>query len=38
MIKRIKISSEEAGPKLNIKKARVMITGEQENVVIGGKQ
>jgi hypothetical protein len=34
LIKRVKISSENAGLKLNIKKTRVMSTGEQANILI----
>jgi hypothetical protein len=34
LIKRVKISSEKAGLKLNIKKTRVMSTGEQGNILV----
>jgi hypothetical protein len=38
LIKRVKISSEKVGLKLNIKKTRVMSTGEQANILVEGKE
>jgi hypothetical protein len=38
LIKRVKISSEKAGLKLNIKKTRVMSIGEQGNILVDGEE
>jgi hypothetical protein len=38
LIKRVKISSQKAGLKLNIKKTRVMSVGEQVNIIVDGKE
>jgi hypothetical protein len=38
LIKRVKISSEKAGLKLNIKKTRVMSIGDQGNILVDGEE
>jgi hypothetical protein len=38
LIKRVKISGEKAGLKLNIKKTRVMSIGEQGNIIVDGEK
>jgi hypothetical protein len=38
LIKRVKISSLEAGLKLNIKKTKVMSTGQQGNILVDGEE
>jgi hypothetical protein len=38
LIKRVKISSEKAGLKLNIKKTTVMSIGEQGNILVDGEE
>lgn len=37
VLTRVKISSEKAGLKLNVKKTRVMGTGEQANILVDGE-
>ncbi|GFG34120.1 hypothetical protein Cfor_05576 [Coptotermes formosanus] len=38
LIKRVKTSSEKAGFKLNLKKTRVLSTGEQVNLLVDGQE